>query len=174
MIRVLDDRSGAPSNEVRGGLDELRPSGVVTLHDVPVPGATGRIDHLVVAPTGVWVIDVLTFGLEVRPENLGGRRNPDVRLYLGGRDRTSLLSDVQQQAEVVRRVVGREWREVPVQPMVCVVDAVWARFRKPFEVQGVQVLWPEAMTTAIGEPGPVEAESVEQIASGLAKVLQPA
>jgi hypothetical protein len=78
-----------------------------------------------------------------------------------------------EQAEVIRRVVGGKWRGVPVQPMVCVVDAVWARFRRPFEVQGVQVLWPEAMTIAVAEPGPVDAESVEEIATRLAKVLQP-
>src|SRR5947209_146921 len=47
-------------------------------HDLPVPGSRANIDHLVVGPTGVWVVDTKTTRAEVRSGwrsvRLGDRR----------------------------------------------------------------------------------------------------
>ena len=136
-------------------LDEMRSSAVVALHGRGQSGSTSSVDQLVVAPSGVWVIATMTFKLEVRPENVGGRRNPDIRLYVGGRDRTPLTLGVANQAEVIRGVLADAWPDVPVRPALCFVDAAWPRFAKPFQVHGVHVFSPKTMDQATGEAGPV-------------------
>ena len=40
-----------------GGLDRLRSATTVVLHDRRIPGSKANIDHIVIAPSGVWVID---------------------------------------------------------------------------------------------------------------------
>ena len=38
----------------------------IVLHDLQVPGSPARVDHVVVAPTGIWVVDsTVRGGLEL-------------------------------------------------------------------------------------------------------------
>lgn len=175
MIRVRDGYcADEQPSQTRVELDELRSSAVVTLHGLGQSGTTSTVDHLVVAPSGIWVIATMTFKLEVRAENVGGRRSTEIRLYVGGRDRTALTWGIANQAEVIRRVLADTWPDVPVRPALSFVDAVWPRFAKPFAVQGVHVFSPKTMADAVREAGPIAPAQVDQIAAQLAEALDPA
>jgi len=51
-------QTGARGEVVLGGrLDSLRERGIHVLHDRRIPGTTANIDHIVVGPRGVFVID---------------------------------------------------------------------------------------------------------------------
>src|SRR5690606_23007100 len=80
----------------------------VLLHDRRVPGTRGNIDHVVVASSGVWVVDAKRYSGKVERRDVGGFFRKDLRLYVDGRDRTRLLDGVRRQVDAVRSVLGSE------------------------------------------------------------------
>jgi len=105
--------------------------------------------HLVVAPSGVWVIAARRF--EGRPTPQGGVLSRRTQLIeLGNRTATRLVAPVARQAELVRDALGAHANpEVPVSAMLCILDADWPMFGGSFTVDGVRVLWPERACEAI-------------------------
>ena len=67
----------------------------------------------VVTPTGVWVVDTRNDEGRVARKDVGGLLGTDVRLYVGGRDRTELVPAIWKQVASVRAALGPEWAEVP-------------------------------------------------------------
>jgi hypothetical protein len=96
------------------GLDNLAGRGVIMLHDRRRPGTTANIDHLAVAPTGVWVIDAKRYAGQVSKKDVGGWFSSDVRLFVGRRDCTKLVTGMAKQVDAVRTALGAEWADVPV------------------------------------------------------------
>jgi Nuclease-related domain len=62
------------------------------LHDRRIPGSRANIDHIVVAPCGVFVIDAKNYKGRVEKRDRGGFFSTDCRLYVGGRDKTPLVA----------------------------------------------------------------------------------
>jgi len=62
------------------------------LHDRRIPGARANVDHIVVAPWGVFVIDAKNYKGRVEKRDRGGFFSTDYRLYVGGRDKTALVA----------------------------------------------------------------------------------
>jgi hypothetical protein len=60
------------------------------LHDRRIPGTRANIDHLVVAATGVWIVDAKSYRGKVEQRDVGGWFTTDKRLFAGGRDRSGL------------------------------------------------------------------------------------
>ena len=132
-------------------------SGVEVLHDRLVPGSRANIDHIVVGPSGVFVIDAKKYqgGIEVR--NVGSLFRPDERLYVNGRDRSKLVDGVRCQIEVVRTVLGEGFADIPIHGMLCFVGCEWGWIMRQKHVGGVTALWPNALpdhVTAAGGHGP--------------------
>jgi hypothetical protein len=145
-----------------------------TLHDRLRPATTADIDHVVVAPTGVWVVDTKTYEGRVARRDVGGLLGSDLRLYVAGRDRTTLIPAVWKHVSAVRAALGREWADVPVRPMLCFVSSEWGWFPKPFELNGVVVAWPAAARQVLTRPGPYTAETVQSMAASVERRLRPA
>lgn len=156
------------------GLDGLAPAGVVVLHDRLRPGTRANIDHLAVAPSGVWVIDDKRYQGQVARKDVGGWLSSDVRLYVGRRDCTDRVKAMAKQVAAVRTALGSEWAEVPVRSMLCFVDTEWGWLAKPFELQGVIVTWPKAARQLLVRPGPYAPATVDLIAATLDRRLRSA
>lgn len=156
------------------GLDSLVEAGVVAIHDRRIPGTKANIDHLAVTPSGVWVIDAKRYKGQVTKKDVGGLFSTDVRLYVGRRDCTKLVTAMAKQVAAVRKALGAEWTEVPVRPALCFVDAEWGWFAKPFELAGVLVTWPKAARERLARPGPYAPEGIEAIAAVLEQRLMSA
>jgi hypothetical protein len=80
------ERGAAGERRTAEILAELPPRRWGVLHDLPVPGSRSNVDHLVIGPTGVWVVDSKTTLGEVRvgwrSVLLGGRRlDPSVTAW---------------------------------------------------------------------------------------------
>lgn len=148
--------------------------GVEVLHDRLEPGrGNGNIDHIVVGPSGVFVIDAkkYTGGLEVR--NVGGFFKVDLRLYVNNRDRTSTVESVLHQVESVRAALVDLYPAVPVAGLLCFINAEWGWRAKQKNVKGVTVLWPLALPDHVSTDGPY-APDVAAIATHLRSRLKPA
>jgi len=120
------------------------------------------------------VIDAKRYRGEVVKNDVGGWFSPEIRLYVGRRDCTTLVRAMSTQVAAVREAMGARWAAIPVHPVVCFVGAEWRMFAKPFEVRGVLVTWPRALREMLARPGSCPAHSIEIIAATLEEGLRPA
>jgi hypothetical protein len=167
--------------EVARMLDTLRSESVIVLNDRRVPRSKANIDHVVIASGGVFVIDAkrYTGRVEIRGSGSIFRPGPNL-LYVGGRNKTTLVEAMAKQVEVVRTQV-EDVAPVPgdsdvplIRPALCFVDAEWSLFAKPMKLQGVHISGPKALARWIQEPGSLTTEQVLALGSRLAERLAPA
>jgi len=142
----------------------------VLLHDRKVPRTRGNIDHLVIASSGVWVVDAKRYRGKVEKRDKGGWFSTDLRLYVDGRDQTKLVGGMGWQREAVITALGDE--AVPVHCALTFVGAEWPLlFRKPLRFGDVWVSWPGKLAELIDRPGTLGENDVERIARLLAGAL---
>jgi hypothetical protein len=144
----------------------------ILLNDRKVPRIRGNIDHLVIAASGIWVIDAKHYRGLVTQRDVGRWLKTDLRLYVGRRDRTALAEGLGWQMAAVRKALGGA--DVPVTAALCFIEADWKLFAKPFQQNRVWVTWPKKLAEMIGEPGPLTPADVAQLADRLAGALPPA
>jgi hypothetical protein len=144
----------------------------VLLHDRKVPRTRGNIDHLAIAPSGVWVIDAKNYQGKIERRHLGGWSKLDNRLYVAGRNRTGLVEGLAWQIDAVRAALGDE--HAPIHAALCFTDATWKFFAKPFRIGNVWVTWADALAELIGKPGPLVRQDVLRVATQLAGTLRSA
>ena len=164
-------RGAEGERRVGGFLDAIDSPGVVTLHDRRIPRSKANIDHIVVSPNGVWVVDTKRYTGQVEKRDVGGWFSTDLRLYVGRRDCTKLVGGMAKQVTAVRDALGDVWSATPIRAALCFVDAEWSFFARPFELDGVVVLWPRALRDRIKEVGSLTVGEVESIASQLEALL---
>lgn len=152
-------------------LDPLRDEGMVVLHDRRIPNSRANIDHIVVAPSGVWVIDAKRYSGEVTQRDVGGIFRTDLRLYVGSRDQSKLVAGMQKQVDAVRSVVGDA---ADVRPALAFVEAQWKLFKKPLRFGELIVVWPAKLVELIRAPGPLSLRAIEDVGSRLVAGLNRA
>lgn len=162
---------------VAARLATLTGRGVITIHDRRIPGSRANIDHIAVGPCGVFVIDAKVTRGKVSAKTTGPiwNRGP-VKLFFGGRDRSSALEGMSRQVEVVSRVLRDKSaiNGASVQPMLVLVGAEWGWFARPMRVRGVWVGWPRAMARSVGRAGQLSPDAIRRIATTLASELDEA
>lgn len=139
--------TGAAGEELVGSrLDGTASESIRVLHDRRIAGTRANIDHLVITPGGVWVVDAKKYSGRPALRVEGGILRPRVeKLSVGGRDKTKLVEGVQWQVERVQEAAGG----APVIGVLCFVEADWPLFGGAFTVGGVEVLWPKKLTERI-------------------------
>jgi hypothetical protein len=105
-------------------LDKLAGDGAISvLHDPALPRSPANLDHLVVAASGVWVVDAKKYRGRVEVVEVGAVFRPELRLMVDGRDQTAkLVRGGQWQADLVRGALDPTYRDVPVYRALCFVD----------------------------------------------------
>ena len=166
-------KQGAVGEEkVAARLDALGEVGVRTFHDRRIPGTRANIDHLVVTPWGVWVVDAKRY-INKRPtyEVCGGLFTPRrEELRVGGRAADKLVDGVLWQVERVHAALEGP---APVTGLLCFVEADWPLIGGSFNVRGVRVCWPARLAkTLLKSEEP--ALDVEAVSRRLAAKFPPA
>ncbi|MHB1011066.1 MAG: nuclease-related domain-containing protein, partial [Propionibacteriaceae bacterium] len=172
LLAVFDDPQstrawsvGADGENALGGMlarmarPELR-----VLHDRRIPRTTANIDHVVVCPTGVWVIDAKRY-VNSRPQLRveGGIIRPRTELLLvGGRDRTKLVEGMHKQLNLVRTALSDQ-PDVPVRGVLCFVDGDWPVIGGDFTVRDVAVVWPKKLAKLLVQSGPLDVERIADL-----------
>lgn len=121
-------------------LDPLADEGFVVMHDLRISMSRANIDHLVIGPTGVFVVETKNIAGNVR---LDGQ---DVRI--GGR-RVGVVEEVGREVGEVSSALRPLLDEfdVTVQPIVCVHRADLPWFRRT--AAGIQFVYPGHLTKEI-------------------------
>ena len=153
----------------------LAGASITALHDRRVPGSKANIDHIAVGPAGVFVIDAKKYKGRIERRDVGSWRNPDVRLYVNGRNQTKLVHAVAKQCEVVRTSLGDLADSTPVHGVLCFVGAEWPGWRpKPIGIDTVTCTWPLGLPSLVTAGGPLTAEQISATAGRLAATLPAA
>lgn len=170
--------TGAEGEERLGArLNAVASDTVWVLHDRRIPKTRANIDHLVVCPTGVVVIDTKKY--KGRPMLCveGGILRPRTEtLMVGSRNCTKLVDGVLHQLDLVRSALGSQevWASLPVRGLLCFVGADWPLIGGSFTTRGVEALWQRRAIAQIEKPGPLEPDLIAAVHRHLAASFPPA
>jgi hypothetical protein len=115
--------------------------GFSVLHDRRVPGTKGNIDHIVIAPAGVFVVDAKNYAGRIEIRNHGWFLRPDERLHVGRRDCSALADMMGWQVAAVEKALLAAGVESlpPITPVLCFVDGDWPLIAPPDVFRGVRL-----------------------------------
>jgi hypothetical protein len=164
-----DWRAGAVGESIVGRM--LADAAVRTVHDRRVPGSDANIDHIAIAPSGVYVIDAKNYTGRPRVDSYSGSDATPRRLLIGRDDHTHLVHAVRRQVRVVEAALDDP--SVPVRGILCFVGVEWEVING-YLVHGVGITSPEGVAALLATAGPLDAERVDAIHRRLAAVLEAA
>ena len=165
---------GARGEQMLGRrLDKLKSDAIHLLHDRGIPGSKANIDHIVVCPSGVFVIDAKRYKGKPRLRVEGGLfRERTERLVVGTRDCAKLVAGVHKQVNLVLAALAmRGLQHVPVTGMLCFVEAEWPLLGGDFVIEKIKVLWPSKAADLIRKPGLLDAATSQQVFRSLAEAF---
>jgi nuclease-like protein len=141
-------------------LDRLTRDGYVVFHDLAIPGSPVNLDHLVIGPSGVFVIDSKQWTGSIRQGADGLVWHNHYRL-----DRT--LEAVRWEAQVVGRLLG-----TPTAAVVCVHGA--HVHGGGLDAQGVAIVPAHLLRSALGDDRVLSDADVDLLATIAWTSLRPA
>ena len=141
-------------------LDRLGRDGYQVFHDLAMPGSPANLDHLVVGPSGVFVIDSKQWTGQVHQSSDGLIWHNHYRL-----DRT--LATIRWQALTLGHLLG-----VPVAPLICVHGAHIQG--GGLRAQGVAIVPPALLRLALGYDRVLSEIDMELYAATARMRLRPA
>jgi hypothetical protein len=159
------DTGGRGEQIVGRSLDSRTAKGpTIILHDRRMPRSRANIDHLAIAPSGVYVIDAKAIKGNVRvARSLFGKP----KLIVAGRNRPTLVAGLDRQVDAVRHVLvelGRD--EVPVSGVFCFTKADLPLLGAG-QIRGHQLRHCRATARKLNRSGPYSRDAIKQIAQAL-------
>jgi hypothetical protein len=142
----------------------------ILLHDRRMPRGRGNIDHLAIAPSGVFVIDAKNIHGKVRVvQPLFGNQ----KLMVAGRDRSRLIDGLDRQVAAVRAALAADHPETPVQGVLCFTTADLPLVGTS-RMRGHLLLYRRGLTKRLNASGPLGEGAIAAIAHVLADAFPPA
>lgn len=149
---------------------ESRKRRLVVLDDRRIPGTRANIDHIVIAPSGVYVIDTKNHTGRIERKAAKGSTE---RLLVKGWDRTEMITKVKWQTDAVRTAL--DGADAPVIPVLCFVnESNWGIFQPVFTIDGVHVLRPLPLRKLLRKKGTVNGGTRTECARLISIQLRPA
>ena len=148
--------------------------GFSVLHDRRVPGTKGNIDHVIIAPAGVFVVDAKHYDGRIEIRRHGWFLRPDERLHVGRRDCSRLADNMGWQVaavETAQRSAGVEPLP-PVAPVLCFVDGDWPLIAPPEVFRGVRLEGPRSLRKRLAGTA-LDDDAITRLARVLAATLPP-
>jgi hypothetical protein len=157
----------------------------VALHDRRMPNSRANIDHIVLVPSGVWVIDSKRMKGRIKVED---GRGGSQKLIINGNDRTQLVHKLTGQVNAVKDAITRLDPHVPVHGAFCFwlpIDRT-LDFLNPFvednglpvmhtwTINGYPLFHGRLMTRKLNSPGTLSADHAVELADALAAAFPPA
>lgn len=148
--------------------------GVETLHDRRVPRTRGNIDHLLVGPGGVFVVDAKNYRGNIHFRDVGGFFKTDYRLYVGRRDCSKLADQMAWQVEAVKAALAAAGlATLPVTPVLCFIDGDWPLINPPSSFRGVRLEGLKSIRRLVASPGTMNSDRVAAAARALSIAFPP-
>lgn len=159
-------------------LQEKLTDGEIILTDRRVPDAASNIDHVVVAPSGVWIIDSKKWHGKIEYK-ASTATSGDWRLFVNGHDRTDEVDKIYALVIPVAQVIGD--RSIPINAALCFIDGDWKAsillrdlFKKPYKHDRVLISPPRLLVKMIKQEGRgLDDQTVLRIGNLLNQRLRP-
>ena len=153
-------------------LDQLTEfADVVVFHDRRIRGTKANIDHIVVSPAGVYVIDAKNYTGLVTIDKSGGWLSPVVKtLRVGGRDCTKLVEGVKRQVDKVATTLDPLNIPISTSGILAFYLADWPWVGMPQEVDGVLVNG-KGLRSLIATTGQLSSQEVRIVADRIRKTF---
>jgi hypothetical protein len=173
VIIALQDAPQHESRWARGaGGEELveqaltkRCPNVAVLHDRRIPGSRANIDHIAVAPSGIWVIDTKRYKGKLQVANpLFGK--PTLRV--GGRDQTKLVDGLVKQVELVIAAVADVGLDAPVHGCFCFVDSELPLIGTP-SINGFTIFGRKGLARQLNRAGSLASDGAATLVAALSE-----
>jgi hypothetical protein len=165
---------GAKGEELLGaGLASV--PDLVVLNDRRVQGTKGNIDHIAAAPAGIFVLDAKHFTGFIEVVDKGSFLRSDLRLMIGGRNRSELAENMGWQLKAVTKALIDAGVDPlpPVTAVLCFVDPSWPIIRRPKSFDGVRIESDRSIVKLLGEPAVLPSPEIDRLARILAEALPP-
>jgi Nuclease-related domain len=169
--------TGAAGEEALAGhLAKTCPE-VIVLHDRRLPRSRTNIDHLAIAPSGVFVIDAKRYKgkIEIRQPSFG-----DPTLFIAGRNKTKLVEGLARQQTAVRSALEKTIPEMPIHACFCFLNPAGQPggsglplLGKP-TINGFPLFYPRRLSKRLNAPGALTEVSRREVADLLALAFPPA
>jgi len=164
-------RGSIGESKLAAALGKVDREDVIVLHDRRVPRTRGNIDHLVVSPSGVYVVDAKRYAGGVRVREMSSPFRPsDRRLFVGRRDCSKVAGAMTWQVDAVKAALG-DREGILITPVLCFIDAEWPLLGASDEFEGVRIHSPRSLRKLITQSGPLTAADVVEIAVVLSHAL---
>ena len=145
--------------------------GAIILHDRRMPRGRGNIDHLAIAPTGVYVIDAKNLNGRVRVTRpLFGA----AKLIVNRSDRTRLVDGLDRQVAAVRHALMHlGGADVPTHGVLCFTAKADLPMIGRSKIRGHHLHHRWALARKLNRRGPLAQETIDRLARGLAAAFPP-
>jgi hypothetical protein len=143
------------------------------LNDRRVKGTKGNIDHIAIAPAGVFVLDAKQYAGFIEVVDKGSFFRSDLRLTVGGRNRSELAENMGWQLKAVTKALIDAGVDPlpPVTAVLCFIDRSWPIFRRPKSFDGVRIESDKSIVKVLGEPVVLPSPEIDRLVRILAEAL---
>lgn len=170
------DTGAAGEEALAGHLAKACPE-VIVLHDRRIPGRRTNIDHLAVAPSGVFVIDAKRYKgkIEVRQPTRG-----EPCLFIAGRNKTKLVEGLARQREAVSAALAKLDPELPVHACFCFLNPAGQLggstlpLLPTLSIEGFPLFYPRKLSKRLNGAGELVAPARQEVAEMLASAFPSA
>ena len=146
---------------------------LMVLHDRRVPKTKGNIDHLLIAPAGIFVVDAKNYRGRIEVRNLGFFK-ANKRLFVGRRDCSKLAENMRWQVDaVLGALAAQPGTPPPVTPVLCFVDGDWPLLWPPTEFEGVRLEGTRSIKKLVSSTPVLDAGAIGRIHHVLATAFPP-
>lgn len=148
-------------------------AGLRMLHDRRVPRSPANIDHILISPAGVFVVDAKNYRGTIAIRNRGWFFRPNHRLYVGRRDCSALATGLDWQVRAVTAALTAAGVDPlpPIKPVLCFIDGEWPLFSAPDEYAGVRLEGTGSIRKLVAAPTVLDPTSIERLARLLSAAL---
>lgn len=146
----------------------------LTLHDRRIPGSRANIDHIVVGPRGVFIIDAKNYSGALTFHREGSFLSQSRVLRVNGRSAANMIRGLNHQKSVVEKVLRSAGATADIVAVLCFVSAEWPAFASPQLVNDVVVCWPKKLPDIVGVKGPLTPAERQRLYEILARGLPSA
>jgi len=155
------------------GLEKLLGGKAILLHDRRIPGSRANIDHLAISAAGIHIIDAKNYTGKIEQRDKGGWFSTDLRLFVGGRDRTALIAGMDKQVVAVAAATHDliDPNLTAIRAALCFYKGEFPLTSNGYEISGVKIGRVKHLAKWICRDGALGQDQVAVLAARIAERL---
>ena len=168
---------GIGERKIGKKLDALgKKYGFEILHDRLVPGTRANIDHIAVTSYGIFVLDSKYYQGQIKVKYSGGiLKERRTELWIGNRNQSKLVDGVENQVNLVRKIIATGVIDIPVVGILAFYRGNWEAFSFLHQEKVNDVfLNNRGISSLVSKKGLFRADEMSQVVRILAHSLPPA